>query len=89
MALGAQSSQVLWLFQRRMLVQLGIGVAIGLAGAIGVGKLLRAVLVQTEATDLPTLGSIAALLVLVALAAGLWPARRATRLDPVAALRND
>ena len=89
MALGAQSSQVLWLFQRRILVQLGIGVVIGLAGAVGVGKLLRGVLVRTGPTDLPTLGSIAALLVVVALAAGLWPARRATRLDPVAALRNE
>ena len=89
MALGAQSSQVLWLFQRRILIQLAIGVVIGLGGAVGVGKLLRSVLVRTGATDLPTLGSIAALLVVVALAAGLWPARRATRLDPVAALRNE
>ncbi len=52
MALGAQSSQVLWLFQRRILVQLAIGVVIGLAGAVGVGKLLRGVLVRTEPTDL-------------------------------------
>jgi predicted permease len=89
MALGAQSSQVLWLFQRRILVQLAIGLVIGLAGAVGVGRLLRGVLVRTQPTDLPTLGSIAALLVLVALAAGLWPARRATRLDPVVALRNE
>jgi ABC-type antimicrobial peptide transport system permease subunit len=89
MALGTQSSQVLWLFQRRILIQLGIGVVIGLAGAVGVGTLLRSVLVRTEATDLPTLASIAALLVVVALAAGMWPARRATRLDPVAALRNE
>ena len=89
MALGAQSSQVLWLFQRRILIQLGIGLVIGLAGAVGVGKLLRSVLVRTEATDLPTLASIAALLVVVALVAGMWPARRATRLDPVAALRNE
>ena len=89
MALGAQSSQVLWLFQRRILVQLAIGLVIGLAGAVGVGRLLRGVLVRTQPTDLATLGSIAALLVLVALAAGLWPARRATRLDPVVALRNE
>jgi ABC-type antimicrobial peptide transport system permease subunit len=89
MALGAQPSQVLWLFQRRILVQLAIGVVIGLAGAVGIGQLLRGVLVRTEPTDLVTLSSIAALLVLVALSASLWPARRATRLDPVAALRND
>jgi putative ABC transport system permease protein len=89
MALGAQASQVLWLFQRRILVQLMIGLALGLSGAVGVGRLLRSVLVRTEPTDLSTLGSIATLLVLVALGAGLWPARRATRLDPVVALRND
>jgi putative ABC transport system permease protein len=89
MALGAQTSQVLWLFQRRILIQLAIGLVIGLAGAVGVGRLLRSVLVRTEPTDPVTLGSIATLLVLVALAAGLWPARRATRLDPVVALRNE
>ena len=89
MALGARASQVLWLFQRRILVQLAIGMVIGLAGAVGVGQLLRGVLVRTEPTDFVTLASIAALLVLVALSASLWPARRATRLDPVAALRNE
>ena len=89
MALGARSSQVLWLFQRRILVHLAIGLIIGLPGAVGVGMLLRGALPRTEPTDLTTLASIAALLVAVALAAGLWPARRATRLDPVAALRND
>jgi ABC-type lipoprotein release transport system permease subunit len=56
---------------------------------VGVGRLLRGTLPRTEPTDLATLGSIAALLVVVALAAGLWPAWRATRLDPVVALRND
>jgi putative ABC transport system permease protein len=89
MALGAQAAQVLWLFQRRIIIQLVIGLVIGLTGAVGVGRLLRSVLVRTEATDLATLGSIATLLVFVALTASLWPARRATRLDPVAALRNE
>jgi ABC-type antimicrobial peptide transport system permease subunit len=79
----------LWLFQRRIIIQLVIGLVIGLTGAVGVGRLLRSVLVRTEATDLATLGSIATLLVFVALTASLWPARRATRLDPVAALRNE
>jgi len=88
-ALGARTSQVLWLFQRQILVHLAIGLVIGLPGAVGVGRLLRGALPRTEPTDLATLGSIAALLVVVALAAGLWPARRATRLDPVVAMRND
>ena len=87
MALGAQSSQVLWLFVRRVLVHLAIGLVLGLAGAIGVGRLLQGLLVRTSSTDPTTLGSIAALLVGVGLAACLWPARRATLLDPVVALR--
>jgi putative ABC transport system permease protein len=89
MALGAQPRQVLWLFQRRTIVQLAIGLVLGLAGAVGVGKLLRSLLVRTEATDPSTLISIAALLIVVALAASVWPARRATRLDPVVALRYE
>ena len=71
------------------LVQLAIGLAIGLAGARRRRQAAARRLVRTQPTDLATLGSIAALLVLVALAAGFWPARRATRLDPVVALRNE
>jgi putative ABC transport system permease protein len=89
MALGAQSQQVWWLIIRRGLGQLGVGLVIGLAGAVGVGKLLQSTLVQTSATDPVTLGSIVALLTAVALAACFGPARRATRLDPVIALRYE
>jgi putative ABC transport system permease protein len=89
MALGAQSRQVWWLIIRRGLVQLGVGLVIGLAGAVGVGKLLQSTLVQTSATDAVTLGSIVGVLTAVALAACFWPARRATRLDPVIALRYE
>jgi len=89
MALGARASQVWWLILRRGLVQLAIGLSIGLAGAFGVGRLLSSVLVQSSGRDPVTLVTIVALLVVVSVSAAFWPARRATRLDPASALRND
>ena len=88
MALGAQATQVWWLVIRRSLVQLAVGLVIGIAGAFGVGALLRSI-VQGSANDPLTLAAIAVLLVGVSLAACFWPARRATRLDPVSALRYE
>jgi len=91
MALGAQPQQVIWLFLRRACVQLAIGLTLGAAGAIGMGTLLEktTLLVQTSGQDPVTLLSITALLAAVAIAACLWPARRATRLDPLVALRHE
>jgi putative ABC transport system permease protein len=89
MALGAQSSQVLWLVLRRALVQLAIGLPLGIAGAFGVGRLLQVVLVQTSSRDPLTIGAIALVMLTVSVAACVWPARRATRLDPVSALRYE
>ena len=89
MALGAQSTQLWWLVIRAGLVQLAIGLVIGMAGALGVGRLLKSLLVQQTPNDPITLGSIALLFVVVSLAACFWPARRATRLDPVHALRYE
>ena len=89
MALGAQAAQVMWLILRRSVVQMAIGLTIGVAGAIGVGKLLASVLFQTGTRDPLLLTLIVGLLVLVSMSACFWPARRATRLDPVNALRND
>jgi len=89
MALGAQPTQVMWLVLRRALVQLAIGIPLGVAGAFGVGQLLKILLVQTSTRDPLTIGSIALLMILVSLSACFWPARRATQLDPVNALRYE
>ncbi|OLD13603.1 MAG: hypothetical protein AUJ01_14945, partial [Acidobacteria bacterium 13_1_40CM_3_65_5] len=87
MALGAQRGQVVWLFMRRTLTQLAIGLALGLGGALSVGKLIERSLVQTSPRDPLTLMLICLLLVIVAMTAALIPARRAARVDPVVALR--
>ena len=89
MLLGAQPLQVIWLFLRRAIVQLVIGLTIGVAAAFAVGRLLQSVLVQITARDPVTLISIVALLIVVALVACLAPARRATHLDPLVALRHE
>ena len=90
-ALGAESTQVMWLFLRRAFFHLGVGLTLGIAGAFGVGKIFESsdLLIQTNGRDPATIVSIAALLAIVALAASLWPARRATRLDPLIALRRE
>ena len=89
MALGAQSREVVWLFVRRGMVPLGIGLIIGLAGAFAVGKLLQGLLIQTSSTDPITLLFILVLLVFVSVAGCLLPARRAARLDPLTVLRYE
>ena len=87
MALGARRSQVSWLLVRRTLRHTSFGLIIGLAGAVATGALLQSQLVEVRANHPAMLGSVSVLLVVVAIAAALLPARRASRLDPVAALR--
>jgi predicted permease len=89
MALGARPAQVLWLVLKRALVQLAIGLPVGVAGAFAVGRLMQSVLAQTSGRDPLTIAAIAVLMSVVSLAACFWPARRATQLDPIAALRNE
>jgi predicted permease len=89
MALGAQATDVVWLFLRRTLAQLAVGLGIGLTGALSTGKLLQTFLVRMEPRDPITLGCITLLLIAVAAAASILPARRAARVDPVVALRYE
>ena len=89
MALGARAGQVGWMVLRRGVVQLGLGLAIGLWGALTVGRLLESWLVDTPPADPVTQASVAVLLGGVAVVACLLPARRAARLDPLAALRHE
>jgi ABC-type antimicrobial peptide transport system permease subunit len=89
MALGAQPRQVVALFMRRSLVQVALGLSIGLAGALAGGRLLQGFLDGVSPHDPLTLGAVAALLIAVALLASIVPARRATRVDPVIALRAE
>lgn len=89
MALGAQRSQVTWLFLKQTLTQVSTGLAIGMIGAVAAGVALQGALVDVRANQPEVLAAIAAFVMLVALLASALPARRAARLDPVAALRRD
>lgn len=87
MALGAQAGQVSWLILRQGLVQLVIGLALGTAGALAAAPVLRTLLVQITPNDPVTLIGIGLVFTAVTICACLIPARRATRLDPLTALR--
>jgi putative ABC transport system permease protein len=89
MALGAGRGQVSWLILRQGLIQLAIGLAIGLAGAWPISGVLQTLVVQIPTKDPVTFSAIAGILIAVTIAACLIPARRATRLDPLVALRAE
>jgi putative ABC transport system permease protein len=89
MALGASASHVQWLVARRATPQVVIGLLLGIAGTVAVTRLIPAILTVSEAGEPRILGGVFAALVAVAASACLGPARRATRIDPVQALRAD
>jgi putative ABC transport system permease protein len=89
MALGAQRTDMLRLILRQSLVLVGAGIAAGVIGAAGATRLLAALLYGVGSTDLPTYCAVIVLLALAALAASYIPARRATRVDPIQALRTE
>jgi predicted permease len=88
-ALGAQRAQVLWLVLRRVVFQLALGLGVGVICVIGWDRQLPddPTVNVHHLTDPMVLAPVATLLAIVTLAAAAVPARRATRLDPVAALR--
>lgn len=87
MALGAARGDVLRLVLVEAARIASVGVALGALAAFGAARLIRALLFGVGASDLPTFAATAALLAAIALAASYLPARRAVRVDPVAALR--
>src|SRR5580700_8816513 len=89
MALGAQRGSVIAMVVRGAFWQVGIGLALGIPAAIGAGYLMASRLFGVTPRDPLILSSAALLLVLAALLAAALPARRATRVDPMTALRQE
>jgi len=88
-ALGASTGAIMGWVLRQGLVLIVVGVSTGLLAAFGLMRLLRSLLFGVAATDLVTYAALAAVLAVVALVACYIPARRATRIDPLIALRHE
>jgi predicted permease len=89
LACGAEPCKMIAMVLREATIVAAIGLAIGLPLAIGVGKTLRAFLFGVQPGDTVTLTASCVVLTMVALLAAYVPARRASRIDPIAALRED
>jgi len=89
MALGAQSPDVIRLVLGTTGVAVSIGIAVGLAASAAAARLIRAYLLGASGVDPVAYAAVAALLVAASLSAAFLPARRATRIDPLVALRYE
>jgi len=89
MALGAQGRDVVRMIFGQGLLQLGVGMIAGLGFALAISTLLKVILFQVEPRDPVIFSGVAGVLVLVGLAACFVPAKRATLVDPLVALRSD
>jgi predicted permease len=87
-ALGADRGSILSLVLRQGLLRVLIGIAIGLGGALMLSKYLESLLFQVKAKDVPVFAAVTVVLFVVAILACYIPARRATRIDPMEALRE-
>jgi putative ABC transport system permease protein len=89
MALGAQMRDVLNLVMKHALLLVAIGGVIGLAGAYAASSVLKSLLFEVAPTDLTVFVAVPVVLFIVALVACVVPARRATKVDPLVALRHE
>jgi putative ABC transport system permease protein len=89
MALGAQASDILKMVLKQGLALALVGLAIGVVAALTLMRLLRTLLFEVQTTDTATFGIVVSTLLAVALLACYLPARRATKVDPLVALRYE
>ena len=89
MALGAQRTQVLWATLRRALIWTAAGVALGIPLALTASRAAESLLFDLNPMDLLTLSAAAAIMVMLGAVAAYIPARRASRVDPLVALRYE
>ncbi|HEU4935982.1 MAG TPA: ABC transporter permease [Vicinamibacterales bacterium] len=89
LALGAQPGVLIWMVMREVLILLAIGLAVGIPTAMALGRYVSTVLYGIKPSDPWMATSTMVLLTLVSVAAGLIPARRASRIDPILALRYE
>jgi predicted permease len=89
LALGAQPTGVIWLVMKEVLLLLGVGLAIGIPTAILLARFVSSQLHGIQAHDPLIAGATVALLATVSIAAGFLPAHRASRIDPILALRAE
>ena len=88
-ALGAQRTDVVWMILREALMLAATGVAIGVPAALAGTRVVKSMLFGLEPNDPATLALAAIFLMTVAAAAGFIPARRASRVEPMVALRHE
>jgi macrolide transport system ATP-binding/permease protein len=89
LALGAGRGAVIWMMLRDVCVLAAVGLAIGASGAFAASSLIESLLFETKPNDPRAIALAAAILLTSALAAGYGPARRASRVDPLTALRHE
>jgi putative ABC transport system permease protein len=89
MALGASAGEVMWMVLRQSLLMISVGIGVGFLAALGASQVLERLVEGMQRTEVSTLVITTGVLVVAALFASFLPARRASRIDPVKALRQE